>query len=470
MINSRHRMGVGILLVMAATAALWVLLAPSRVTLAGQALAALTLVAGLAPGVAYLAAGSGRLPVLPAIGLFYALFFALPVFLVDVIWPPGQPLRMYYTAPAVDSLDGHAMGLVFLGVGLTLGIAWIGDRWLCPRVKPLRLPAFPDRWLPLVAWGALALHFAYLLVPAVARITSLGQLAQPCGLIGFGLLLVLALRGKVARWQWLAAFGLLLPLRFTLGVMASSVASAVTVLAFLALILAALRPRLTLIGGAFIVLLIAASYKPIHNFRQMLWAAAPAGETQVSRSELMLRALGGTFTRTADTQGDVSVLKRIAQVAVFAMVVEKTPETVPYWGGATIKPLLTSWIPRPLWPSKPKEQAGNAFGHRYEMLWKGDFETSVNLPWLTEFYVNFGTVGLGLGMSLVGLVLAGALALLNRPDATGPMETVVGGVLLFPFVFPESNISLCLGSLLSLALVIWLGCAALNILGRRTGH
>ena len=84
-----------------------------------------------------------------------------------------------------------------------------------------------------------------------------------------------------------------------------------------------------------------------------------------------------------------------------------------------------------LWPDKPEERLGQAFGHRYGVLQPADTITSENVPWLTEFFVNFGIAGVLLGMSLVGLVLAILEKLFNSQQMTS-LEAVTRATNLFP--------------------------------------
>jgi hypothetical protein len=107
---------------------------------------------------------------------------------------------------------------------------------------------------------------------------------------------------------------------------------------------------------------------------------------------------GGAFGEVAR-----SAFGRLSHLITFAWIIEMTPEPVPYWAGETYLPILYKLVPRFLFPDKPMEVIGQAFGHRYELLWPLDLETAVNLPQLVEFYANFGVPGVLLGMFIVGL-------------------------------------------------------------------
>ncbi|MCZ6610897.1 MAG: hypothetical protein O7A66_12935 [Alphaproteobacteria bacterium] len=128
---------------------------------------------------------------------------------------------------------------------------------------------------------------------------------------------------------------------------------------------------------------------------------------------------------------------------------------MPYWGGETYKPFFTSMIPRAVWPGKPEERAGNAFGRRYGILTEAERRMSVNIPWTTEMYANFGRVGVVLGMGLVGALFGFLERFLARPGMA-PLEFATGAMILLPLFYQESNFSLMTGSLLPLTVSLWL--------------
>jgi hypothetical protein len=144
--------------------------------------------------------------------------------------------------------------------------------------------------------------------------------------------------------------------------------------------------------------------------------------------------------------------------------VERTPEPIPYWGGETYAYFLASLVPRALWPEKPGAAFGNDFGHRYDILASGVYDTSINLPWMVEFYVNFGPWAMLAGMALVGLALRVLVQKLNNP-AANDCEYVLGLTLCFQLFWAESNLAIMWGGLLqtSIALYVVLTVAARRI-------
>lgn len=75
-------------------------------------------------------------------------------------------------------------------------------------------------------------------------------------------------------------------------------------------------------------------------------------------------------------------------------VLAYTPSRVPYWNGETYAHIPFIFIPRFIWPDKPKRDMWNKFGRLYEFLSEEDEATSVGVNFLGEAYMNFGFFGL----------------------------------------------------------------------------
>lgn len=128
-----------------------------------------------------------------------------------------------------------------------------------------------------------------------------------------------------------------------------------------------------------------------------------------------------------------TLLTRISETWILAVVVERSPQFVPYWGGATYIGAGWSLIPRLLMPNKPKEDSGQDFPHRYGIIKADDDQTSTNFAALIEMYANFGPLGVMVGMTLFGVACRGfelvfADAALN--DATYSISAPVMASLL----------------------------------------
>jgi len=147
-------------------------------------------------------------------------------------------------------------------------------------------------------------------------------------------------------------------------------------------------------------------------------------------------------------------LFRVAHLDALSRIIELTPSSVPYWNGETYLPLFTKFIPRFLWPEKPEERLGQEFGHRYGILDQTDSVTSVNLPWISEMYANFGPTGVILGMALVGVLLRYLEMKFNR-KRMNILQAVFGLTVMLPLFYQESNLSLMVGGILLQVIVFY---------------
>lgn len=163
-----------------------------------------------------------------------------------------------------------------------------------------------------------------------------------------------------------------------------------------------------------------------------------------------------------------SILSRVNQGLTLGVVLEATPERVPFWRGETLAPLITSLVPRIIWPDKPQERAANAFGKRYAFIPPEEVSMSANLPWLIEGYANFGWMGLAALMALGGAVLGVFDRVCNHSG--GVAERAVGAAVLFPLMNQESNFSLTIGSTPIILLVLFCGFRLAALADRKFGR
>lgn len=424
------------------------------------------------------------LPFVPAIGVFYAVFFGIPALTLGVVWPnPGQPLMSYFYQPAltlapepsVNGLDGFNTGACLLGMAVLMGpLRFLPARlaWL-PHVR-LGRTASPRRLL-LTAWTALAVHFIGMLLPSVWQFPGATQVVVPLGTVGFGIFWVFFLRGELSWPVAVVVLLLLLPLRLILGLASGSLTPAFMIVVAFAFLTAAARPRMLLLLGVAVILL-AGAYRPVLGYRTLIWGAdAPPNAGVLERIALLPTGLKKGWQWVGSPSGPWDqgggqgglareVLRRVNQVVVLAVVMRRTPDDIPYWEGHSLKNLATGMIPRILWPSKGLERIGNEFGHRYGFLIDSENNMAVNLPWLIEGYANFGWVGLVMVMGGVGLVLAFLERLFNHRGTAA--DLALGTAILLPLANQESNISLTMGSLIQVSLFLALFLAVMLDTGR----
>lgn len=74
--------------------------------------------------------------------------------------------------------------------------------------------------------------------------------------------------------------------------------------------------------------------------------------------------------------------------------------------GRTIKFALYSFVPSLIWKNKPSFNFANEFGRDFNFIDKSDYKTSINIPFLTELYLNYYFKGIVIGMILFGLLIS----------------------------------------------------------------
>jgi hypothetical protein len=170
--------------------------------------------------------------------------------------------------------------------------------------------------------------------------------------------------------------------------------------------------------------------------------------------------LGPTLVHGAKT-----TFERSADMDLLADVVKRTPSEIPYWDGYTYRSLIGVAVPRLLWPDKPTKEIGQAFGHRYGYLNWNNLATSINLPFLIEFYLNFGFIGVLAGMAIVGATYRSLDELVNHP-AQDLLTSLFGVIVLVPLLMLESDFSLTFGGLLLNGLALYIVSATIRNSGR----
>jgi len=240
--------------------------------------------------------------------------------------------------------------------------------------------------------------------------------AGDLSLIGMCMLFSLQLVGRLDLGTKLLLWGLIVSARAMLGLAAGETAAGffpMLVLLILYCTVTRLVPWKTMLLG-FLALLIARAI--MVPFRDATWAS---GDTEpLNTKAVMFAQATREMLASRETPYQYMIqftLNRLTCSTVVAQVMHETPDDVPYWGGATLYPILFKPIPRLIWPDKPQEISGQTFGHRYGLLSEDDSGTSFNLPQVAELYINFGVVGVLIGMFLCGMLYRASLSLFIHP-------------------------------------------------------
>jgi hypothetical protein len=414
---------------------------PDTLTQGQALLAAGVVLLGFAPALAYLAGGArSPLPLLPLSGIFYALTFGLPAFSEDLEW------RGVSSEAVTRAFVLTITGLVVMYASYLLS-GWL----LFGRLRPIRLPgALTPRRLRAVAWAAFAAHLLHRFTPALQDVPSVGHFFHALGWVAMGLLYLSYLQGRLPGAHTLVFFGLAMPLELLGRLTSGALGELFIMVVFLSLIYWQVRRRVPwavlAASAVFFVLLNDVKFE----YRGRVSRAGLEDTdvwSKVSTLGDLLAERYFDFERAQPGDVTISSVNRIGHIALLAYVVETTPSMVPYWGGQTYAFLFASAIPRFVWPEKPMASFGNEFGLRYLLLHSRNVDTTINVPWLVEFYMNFGVAGVIGGMALVGIVFRFLIQKLSHPTSS-PAEYVLGLCLVFQLFNSEPSLAVMWGGLL----------------------
>jgi hypothetical protein len=423
-------------------------------TVLERALASLIIVIAALGTWKWLAGRSKAGPEAAFIPLFAAIFvayYALPIFTLT-----RYAVYLFATQPVDAGAIEKALLLAAVGLSLTLLGYYFPPARALGRVVPKPRLDWRDYNLLKLA------SFVFCVVGTIGfviehRLNVPESVAQYIGMISdlfyIGILTLFVLQLQ-RRLEWPLAFllwGVLFPMQVVVGAGTGFFAEGLFVVLALVMAYGTVRgriPWLVLVAGfaCFIVLQMAKA-----QLRSMVWVGGGSNKSQSEGKKMEALAysfeVGFGLVQKLGVRTVVNIAtNRLAQVMIFAKVVDLTPEIINYWGGDTYYPFLFKPIPRILYPDKPKERTGQTFGHRYGFIEVDDYTTSINLPQLVEFYANFGPLGVIVGSFILGCVYRIVHDLFIHRDMG--LGAVVGVVyILTSWLNIESALSLVLGNI-----------------------
>lgn len=408
------------------------------------------------PTIIYFSRQEKSLPFLPFFSIFYFIYFGLGVFIQYSLFQ----IEYLEREIIIKTLNLSIMGIVAFLIG-----------FYSPAVNLFQafLPKWKLNWYSYRAYrlgiytGILGLILYYLhsakkIVILSDRTTSF--LIDLNGL-GYAILYLLILQKKLkggGKFLFLIILGLRLLFDLSSG-STSLVAIDLSVIIFLYIYHYKKIPFIYIIIFSIIFNFI---FGARDEYRRLTWFGGEYAQGNIFNKGILYLRL--VLEQMTSKSGEEKVLlqedykkitARANALVTFAKTVTLTPEYIPYWGGYTYSYLYTSLIPRFLYPSKPQKMLGQEFGHRYELLNPNDFSTSYNLPVLVEFYINFGPLGVALGMFILGIIFRILYFIFNNPDM-GEAGAIIGTVIFAGLYNLESDLSLMIGSVIHYIILLYL--------------
>ena len=403
---------------------------------------------GLVPSFQYLLdADAPPMPFMPLVGIFYAVSYGVSNFFEGVVvW-------------RISGLNHKALVLVIAGLICLYASFYTSKRSLWRAVTPVRLPrAVPLNFFIWLSWLLLSTRIAIFFFPGLKDIPSMNQLLEPVVYFGYGIFFILYCRGYLNRFQKIIFLCGVIPFDILYRLTSGLLSQVMLLVLFLSLMHWYEKRKISITFAFFIVFSYLFFIPAKAEYRNLTWNSGGMSQLNlVEKAKLFwdLNYVLYTEPQNREKAFERSPMSRIAYAVLFSAVVDRTPETVPYWNGETYKPLLSKVIPRAIWPDKPLEVIGGHFGHRYGFIQPTDTTTSVNLPWLIEMYANFGTWGVLVGMGLLGFLFAFLEMKFNRNEMSF-LEFILGTTVLFRLINQESNFSLLFGNTVQVSLFLYL--------------
>jgi len=384
---------------------------------------------------------SNLIPLMPLSGLFYSVAFGLPTFSSKIDYFDGVDEIVL-----IEALKLTVLGLIFLNIGF-----YLFRNFYSKGTSFIFLNDVPIGRQIWIGWIIFLIYQLFTIFPFLRALPSIGQMYTLLDYISFGILFSLGLDNKLSKLHFIF---LLLVILYTLliKVLIGSLAPTFFLLVFLGIIYWYKKgkvPWAFIITGSIVVI----GLNPVKSYYRDF--IANFGDefqqlTYLEKADIFYESIqifyDGDILNSLSM--DRSTANRSSHLPAFAKVINLSPKTVPFYYGETYKTLFTSFVPRIIWPGKPVSQVGQDFGHRYQFLHHQDELTAFNVPWLIEFYANFGKAGVILGMFAVGLLFRFLVVKLSAPMNQN-IPFILGITITFNLFYAESNFALMAGGLLT---------------------
>ncbi len=419
-------------------------------------LGSLLLILGAVPVWLWNSGRDKRMPVLPFIAFFFCLYYGLPVFVMK-----RYSISWYAVSTIPESLIEPALVASCTGITAIL----IGYYFPLPRRLTYLLPQIDLRWtdastlqrvgLFLATFGCGVYYAGFALVGSGALDSvapSLGQaffFLTETATVGIAILYLLQEVGCLKPFYRVYLWAILIPSRVLMGLATGAVYQAMSIVLLLVFIRSSLRRQIpwSILVAGFAVFMILQPTKTLFREASQNQMSA-TGESLLRRAELFASIAWKVVTGETDQNFDIVQvgMDRLNYLPTLAKTLELTPAVVPFWNGETYRLIWFKFIPRFVYPTKPEENFGQAFGHRYGLLNPDDNLTSYNLSQLVEAYANFGSLGAIIIMFVTGLFYRVGHDIFVHPSM-GMGAFVAAAYIISRWFNIESNTSLVLGGL-----------------------
>ena len=234
---------------------------------------------------------------------------------------------------------------------------------------------------------------------ARTTLLMLAQMAKPLGI------LIIAYAQTVYRRPWmlpilLAVVAVQFVYGFVVDIKGEAMVGGILVILTKTLVSGKL-PKMWLAGAALFV---------VFGFPILQAHRNAAGARSLNHAETA-QNLVKAVTNAIDSKDKVNEGRRRAQTfferaslkTSVELIVTRTGNRVEFQDGATLTPIVATFVPRIIWPTKPSIPVGQVMNREFHVSQVAD--TYISPSHLGELYWNFGWPGVIGGMILIGLIL-----------------------------------------------------------------
>ena len=368
----------------------------------------------------------------------YAVFFVVPVFLyyageigyIHEISPNPSPIPLTPADVARGTL-AVLLGYVALLLGYTLPLGKVISHivprmrreWSAEAAIGVALVTIPMGWSVIFA-------SQFRLIPRELGNGVLGVIASGTS-VGIALLAICYQRYRSPAALLLLA--LVIPPTMFFNFFTSSKMLFVLPIVMVVVVHVIVTRRLRVWWIAGFLVLMALFYPVAQFYRDLLYSTGERNFVlhMVTRPAQIFKLLGAFVSsfHLADYfwTGMDATFRRLEGLSILTVIVRDTGSRVPFQGGWSIAQIAIAYIPRVLWPGKPVVGTGGFITEYYG--YGPGLETSTGSTWLGEFYMNFGWMGIAIGMTVIGVFFRFLQESFLGTDATIP-AMLVGVVAL----------------------------------------
>jgi hypothetical protein len=404
-------------------------------------------------------ASTAVVPLFPLITFMYWLFYALPLFWGDRD-DLGAGSRRFHLSDqaATDSMMLAGLGVLAIWCGIKVGI---GRKW-APGTPPeiragKRSIAYVRTLLVIGVVLSVDSGLAYALGEEGRQIITALQKDVP--MFAFAFLFQRYLQGTALKVDKYFLLGYLV-ISFFIGISSGWLGSFAIILIICGILYIAERKKIPVFLIVILAIYILFFQVGKNAVRGKYWY----GQEEASRSERMEFWFNESLNQwqnalTDPKEGSVQKLAyqslaRLSLLNQTGNVLQQTPDVVPYQYGQLYSYLAITLVPRLIWSDKPSVNDANRFYQvSYGLTPEKDLDKiSIAVGVLTESYINFGWLGIGV-MFLLGILFDFVQkAFLSRHS--GEMLGTIGIVLIPYLVIIEAQMAQYLGGLIQKIFVL----------------